>query len=48
MVTQEESLKPVLKAQSHIPSRTSSAQKNEEFWAVRCDLLVMRQNLLKI
>ena len=27
------------KALSHIPSRTSSAQKNEEFWSVRCDSL---------
>ena len=30
----------LVKAQSHIPSRTSSAQKNnEEFWSVRCDSL---------
>ena len=37
-----------LKAQSHISSRTSSAQKNEEFWSVRCDSLGVRQNLLMI
>ena len=37
-----------LKAQSHIPSRTSSAPKNEEFWSVRCDSLGVRQNSLII
>ena len=37
-----------LKAQSHIPTRTSSAQKNEEFWSVRCDSLGVRQNSLMI
>ena len=35
-----------LKAESHISSRTSSAQKNEEFWSVRCDSLGVRQNTL--
>ena len=37
-----------IKAQSHISSRTSIEQKNEEFWSVRCDLLGVRQNSLMI
>ena len=31
-----------------IPSRKSSAPKNEEFLAVRCDTLGVRQNSLRI
>ena len=38
----------LLKTQSHIPSRTSSAHKNKEFWSVRCYSLGVRQNSLMI
>ena len=37
-----------VKAQSQIPSRTSSAQNNEEFWSVRRDSLGVCQNSLMI
>ena len=33
---------------AHIPSRTSSAQKNAEFRSVRCDSLGVRQNSFMI
>ena len=36
------------KAQSHIPSRMSSASKHEKFWSVRCDSLGVHQKLLMI